>query len=48
MTADRPYRRALPPDVASDEIRAAVGRQFDSRVASAFLDAVGKREPSGL
>jgi diguanylate cyclase (GGDEF)-like protein len=43
MTADRPYRRALPPDAARDEIRAAVGRQFDKRVASAFLEAVGRR-----
>ncbi|MEA2457386.1 MAG: hypothetical protein QOC95_358 [Thermoleophilaceae bacterium] len=43
MTADRPYRRALPPDAARAEIRSAVGRQFDSRVASAFLEAVGPR-----
>jgi diguanylate cyclase (GGDEF)-like protein len=48
MTADRPYRRALPPDAARDEIRSAAGRQFDSRVASAFLDAVGKRAAPGL
>jgi HD-GYP domain-containing protein (c-di-GMP phosphodiesterase class II) len=48
MTADRPYRRALAPDAARDEIRAAAGRQFDSRVASAFLDAVGRRTASGL
>jgi diguanylate cyclase (GGDEF)-like protein/putative nucleotidyltransferase with HDIG domain len=43
MTADRPYRRALAPDAAREEIRSAVGRQFDKRVASAFLDAVGRR-----
>ncbi|MEA2471444.1 MAG: hypothetical protein QOE38_2443, partial [Thermoleophilaceae bacterium] len=43
MTADRPYRRALDPDAAREEIRSAVGRQFDKRVASAFLDAVGPR-----
>jgi diguanylate cyclase (GGDEF)-like protein len=48
MTADRPYRRALPADAACDEIASAAGRQFDSRVASAFLDAVGRRAPSGL
>jgi putative nucleotidyltransferase with HDIG domain len=41
MTADRPYRRALEPDAARAEIKAAVGRQFDSRVASVFLDALG-------
>jgi diguanylate cyclase (GGDEF)-like protein len=43
MTADRPYRRALAPDQAREEIRLAVGRQFDKRVASAFLEAVGRR-----
>jgi HD-GYP domain-containing protein (c-di-GMP phosphodiesterase class II) len=48
MTAERPYRRALAADTARDEIRAAAGRQFDSRVATAFLDAVGRRTASGL
>jgi putative nucleotidyltransferase with HDIG domain len=48
MTADRPYRRALAPDRARAEIECAAGRQFDSRVASAFLEAVGKRSASGL
>jgi HD-GYP domain-containing protein (c-di-GMP phosphodiesterase class II) len=43
MTADRPYRRALTADVARAEIRSAAGRQFDARVASAFLEAVGSR-----
>jgi diguanylate cyclase (GGDEF)-like protein len=43
MTADRPYRRALAPDVARAEIRSAAGREFDSRVADAFLEAVGGR-----
>jgi HD-GYP domain-containing protein (c-di-GMP phosphodiesterase class II) len=45
MTADRPYRRALAPDAAREEIRSAAGRQFDSRVALAFLDTVGGRRP---
>ena len=48
MTADRPYRRALAAATARDEIREAAGRQFDSRVATAFLDAVGQRTASGL
>jgi HD-GYP domain-containing protein (c-di-GMP phosphodiesterase class II) len=42
MTSDRPYRSALPPDMARDEIRAFAGQQFDERVATAFLDAVGE------
>lgn len=48
MTADRPYRRALAPDAARAEIRSRSGSQFDSRVASVFLDAVGKHGSSGL
>ncbi|MEA2422581.1 MAG: hypothetical protein QOF55_1680 [Thermoleophilaceae bacterium] len=48
MTADRPYRRALRADVAQAEIRSAAGRQFDSRVATAFLEAVGRRAAPGL
>jgi putative nucleotidyltransferase with HDIG domain len=48
MTADRPYRRALHPDAARAEIRSAAGRQFDSRVASAFLDAVGNHSKPDL
>jgi putative nucleotidyltransferase with HDIG domain len=44
MTADRPYRRALAPEAARAEIRSAAGRQFDSRVASAFLESVGPRQ----
>ena len=47
MTADRPYRRALAPEAARDEIRSAAGRQFDSRVASAFLDGVGGPSRAG-
>jgi putative methionine-R-sulfoxide reductase with GAF domain len=43
MTADRPYRPALAPDAAYAEIRSAAGQQFDSRVTSAFLDAVARR-----
>jgi len=46
MTRERPYRHALPPDVAFAEIRTFAGTQFDERVASAFLDAVG--EPASV
>ncbi len=37
MTSDRPYRRALPPEVARDEIVKNSGTQFDPRVVQAFL-----------
>ena len=41
MTSDRPYRRALPWEQATDEILAQSGRQFDPRVVAAFAS----REP---
>jgi putative nucleotidyltransferase with HDIG domain len=44
MTADRPYRRALPADAARDELRRGAGSQFDARVVEAFLAAHDARE----
>lgn len=40
MTSDRPYRRALPPQSAFNEIRDYSGTQFDPRVAEVFLTMV--------
>jgi putative nucleotidyltransferase with HDIG domain len=37
MTSDRPYRPALPIEVAVDEVRDFSGIQFDPKVAEAFL-----------
>ncbi|HKS96784.1 MAG TPA: HD domain-containing phosphohydrolase, partial [Terriglobia bacterium] len=37
MTSDRPYRRALPFEVARAEIIFESGRQFDPKVVQAFL-----------
>lgn len=37
MTSDRPYRRALPPEVARDEIVKNSGIQFDPHAVQAFL-----------
>ena len=39
MTADRPYRRGLAPEVAYKEILANSGTQFDPVVAAAFARA---------
>jgi response regulator RpfG family c-di-GMP phosphodiesterase len=41
MTSDRPYRGALPWDVAEQEILTQSGKQFDPDVVAAF----GEREP---
>ncbi len=38
MTSTRPYRAALPYDVAVDEIRKGSGSQFDPAVVSVFLE----------
>ncbi|HEX5911413.1 MAG TPA: diguanylate cyclase [Thermoleophilaceae bacterium] len=40
MTAPRPYRDALDPQAASDELRRGSGRQFDERVVDALLRVV--------
>ena len=37
MTSNRPYRRALPIEVAYEEIRKFRGVQFDPDVVDAFL-----------
>ena len=36
MTSDRPYRKALSWERATDEILGQTGRQFDPRVVKAF------------
>jgi HD-GYP domain-containing protein (c-di-GMP phosphodiesterase class II) len=40
MTTDRPYRRALPLEVAKDVLRRESGQQFDPRVVDVFLQLV--------
>ena len=37
MTSDRPYRRALAPEDAKDELRRGRGTQFDPQVVDALL-----------
>jgi HD-GYP domain-containing protein (c-di-GMP phosphodiesterase class II) len=43
MTADRPYRAALPPDDALEEIRSGAGTQFDPSVVHALVEVLGAR-----
>lgn len=45
MTSDRPYRDALPVEVAFGEIEDEAGRQFDPRVSAAALDIRNKLAP---
>jgi len=45
MTSDRPYRKALPPDIAVVELRRGEGTQFDAQVVEAFI-AAGRERPA--
>ncbi|MGQ9756018.1 MAG: HD domain-containing phosphohydrolase [Desulfotomaculales bacterium] len=48
MTSARPYRGALTPEEAVEELRRGVGRQFDPRVVEAFLRIpAGEKEKIG-
>jgi HD-GYP domain-containing protein (c-di-GMP phosphodiesterase class II) len=40
MTSDRAYRRALPHEVAVDEIERCSGSQFDPELAEVFLQVI--------
>ncbi len=40
MTTDRPYRRAMSPEDALDELRANAGTQFEPRVVDAVISVV--------
>lgn len=41
LRSDRPYRPAWPEDRVREHLRAEAGRQFDPRVAEAFLGMLG-------
>ena len=43
MTADRPYRRAMPAELAQEELRRNAGSQFDPMVVDAFLAVLDDR-----
>ncbi|MDB4470777.1 HD domain-containing protein, partial [Deltaproteobacteria bacterium] len=40
MTSDRPYRNAMPADVAISEIEVHAGTQFDPEVTKAFVELI--------
>ena len=40
MVNDRPYRKAMPREVAFEELSRCAGTQFDPRVVDAFLEEV--------
>jgi diguanylate cyclase (GGDEF)-like protein len=48
MTVDRPYRNAIAPAEAGEELRRCAGTQFDPVVVDAFLSALRRRGEPGL
>lgn len=42
MTSDRPYRKALPKEKATEEMKRGSGTQFDPQVVDAFLRVLEK------
>ena len=44
MLTERPYRRALEPDEAAEELRRGAGAQFDAGLVEVFLRALGAAE----
>ena len=47
MISDRPYRRALGPERAIEELRVGAGRQFDPEAVAALLSVAGAGELDG-
>ena len=47
LNSDRPYRLALPRDVALEELRRCAGTQFDPTVAAALIDVLEASGTSG-
>ena len=45
MITDRPYRAAMTPAEAAEELRCGAGTQFDPEVVDALLDLLGHRPP---
>jgi len=47
MTSDRPYRKALPMEVAFSELRRCAGTQFDPRVVESLITLFQTMKQSG-
>ena len=47
MTSDRPYRKALEPGEALEELRSCAGTQFDPEIVEAFCRAFAAGELVG-
>jgi response regulator RpfG family c-di-GMP phosphodiesterase len=48
MTSDRAYRRALPYEVAIEELRHGSGSQFDAQIVHVFLDELERQRRAAV
>ncbi len=44
MTSDRPYRKALPVDVALEQLKIGAGKQFDPKIVDIFTSVVKEEQ----
>lgn len=44
ITSDRPYRKALPQNIAVEELQKGAGVQFDPKVVKAFLEILSEEK----
>jgi putative methionine-R-sulfoxide reductase with GAF domain len=47
MTSERPYRKAMSPKEALENIRAQSGKQYEPKIADLFLKLMDKENPKG-
>ncbi|MCA9603629.1 MAG: HD-GYP domain-containing protein, partial [Myxococcales bacterium] len=47
MTSDRAYRKALPHEVATNELKRCAGTQFDPDVSHEFVEAIESHREAG-
>jgi HD-GYP domain-containing protein (c-di-GMP phosphodiesterase class II) len=45
MTSDRSHRKALPVELAIEELQACAGSQFDPGVVAALLEVIRLSQP---
>ena len=48
MISDRPYRKALPPEAASEELSRFAGTQFDADLVREFLGVLDSCVATGV